>query len=85
MKIRNLPFDELNELEKELVKLHFKECLNDIYLCNHPDCKKSINDFWEIHREEDTDRGEYNEWTFGDDVKDMLMQKKFENEYRNKN
>jgi len=63
MIVRNLEFNKLNQKEKSIVRKHYKECLNDCKLnCSKCDCSKSINVFWEIHREEDTDNGTYTGW-----------------------
>jgi hypothetical protein len=82
MNIRNLPFEELNEIEKELVKAHFevnhKVTIIDghnFFECEyHPECN-TIEGFWEAHREGDTDNGRYDGWSFGDELKDMVAKK----------
>lgn len=74
MKIRNLPYDELNEKEQKIVMTFWKSQTEiriidgeEFYECeHHPVCKKSIQDFWEAHREGDTENGEYDGWNEGD-------------------
>lgn len=61
MKIRNIPYKELNEKERKIVKKHFDSCMNDKTLVCHK-LHKSDEDFWETHREIDTDNGIYDGW-----------------------
>ena len=61
MIVRNLPYKKLNKMEKKIVRAHRKDCKE---LCSdHPECK-TLNGFWETHREADTDYGtyEYDGW-----------------------
>ena len=63
MKIRNLKFDELNKVEKKIVVAFWNECVADDELCkNHYPCNNNVMDFWEEHREVDTENGEYEGW-----------------------
>ena len=69
MKIRNLPFNELNEREQKVVIKHFNEMHKVSLVDNEPffECENhelcnTINGFWEVHREADTDDGEYDGW-----------------------
>ena len=63
MKVRNLPYDELNEKEQVVVQTHYKGQLDDEDSdCRNQKCKNSIQDFWETHRETDTDNGLYDGW-----------------------
>ena len=58
MRIGNLPFEKLNEKEREVVKKHFEECMKDKSMNCHK-LHKNINDFWESHKTEDTQNGNY--------------------------
>ena len=61
MKIRNLPFNKLDIKEKCIIEKHFKTCMKDKIM----DCykkHKNIIDFWEAHREADTEDGTYDGW-----------------------
>jgi hypothetical protein len=61
MKVRNLPFNDLNDEEKKIVINHFNSCMQD----DDMECgviHSDIDDFWECHREEDTDDGNYEGW-----------------------
>lgn len=63
MKIRNLPYKELNEKEKRIVGLFHDECLADEgQTCK--DCPEewTVEGFWERHREADTENGTYDGW-----------------------
>jgi hypothetical protein len=63
MKIRNLPYDELNDAEKKVVQLHYKGQLEDIGSeCRNEVCAKGIREFWEMHRLTDTEDGTYEGW-----------------------
>jgi hypothetical protein len=82
MKIRNLPFEELNEIEKSLVIKWFEENHKitifaglEFFECkNHPECN-TLEGFWEAHREMDTEQGRYDGWSFGDDLEDAIAEK----------
>jgi hypothetical protein len=70
MKIRNLPYKDLNDKEKAIVKAHYNSQTKPYIFegkkypaeCEgHPQCK-TLNGFWEAHREGDTDDGRYSGW-----------------------
>jgi len=57
MKVRNVKLNELNEIERQIVEQHYKDVVETT------DCKcKTLEIFWENHREADTDNGNYNGW-----------------------
>jgi len=60
MKIRNISYHLLNEVEKRIVNNHHKECLK-LGCKNHEECK-NVEDFWARHREIDTEYGKYDGW-----------------------
>ena len=63
VKIRNLPFDQLNGKEKAVVKRHYEGQMNDIGSeCRNEKCKEGVEQFWEMHREIDTENGTYDGW-----------------------
>ena len=63
MKIRNIPYDKLNEKEKKIVDDHYKGQIDDKQInCKDMPCVNSVQDFWEMHREADTDFGRYDGW-----------------------
>ena len=63
MRIRNLPYKELNEKEQEIVRAHHKTCLNDeSFACKDIPEEQSVEGFWENHREADTGNGTYEGW-----------------------
>lgn len=66
MRIRNLPYEKLDEKEKKVVRLFHKECLDDVgQTCRECPEEQSVEGFWERHREADTENGEFDGWTDG--------------------
>jgi|TARA_R100000049_G_C1927744_1_gene71961 hypothetical protein len=66
VKIRNVKYADLNEKEKQIVNEFYKERVcDDESSCIElvPNCNNSIEEFWENHREMDTDNGNYDGWT----------------------
>lgn len=59
MIIRNLPYKELNEIERRIVKAFYVERLLDDDECS---LDKDVDGFWEVHRETDTENGKYDGW-----------------------
>ncbi len=79
MKIRNLPFDKLNHKEKQVVLLHYQEQINDKQVnCKDMPCVNSIQEFWEIHREADTENGTYKGWIEPKEELEDVVEKKLE-------
>ncbi len=77
MKIRNLPFNKLNNKEKKVVLLHYEEQIKDKQVnCRNMHCVNSVQEFWEIHREMDTENGEYNGWIKPKDELEDIVEKK---------
>lgn len=77
MKIRNLPFDKLNNKEKKVVLLHQKYQLEDNNsTCWKEICKNSVQEFWEEHREADTEKGTYDGWIEPKDELQDIVEKK---------
>lgn len=63
MKVRNLSYDELNEIEKQIVDNHYKEQIEDEQVnCKNMPCVNSVQEFWEMHKEADTDDGNFDGW-----------------------
>ena len=63
MKVRNLPYDQLNYMEQEIASAHWKECLADEgQTCKDCPEEQTVEGFWERHREADTDDGEFDGW-----------------------
>ena len=63
MKIRNLPFEQLNDAEKKIVKRHWRVCMSDKgQTCFDDEKEQTVEGFWERHREVDTENGEYDGW-----------------------
>lgn len=61
MKIRNVPYDKLDDGEQRVVRKHYKECMHD----KNMECRNLHSDlisFWEAHRKEDTNNGKYDGW-----------------------
>lgn len=74
MKIRNLPFNELNEVEQALVESWYPVCINGGG-CRHRNCEKDIQTFWGNHRTADTENGTYEGWHFEDKLTNLLANK----------
>jgi len=69
MRVRNLPFDNLNDIEQQIVIKHFNEqhkiqLINGLvfFECEHHKKCNSLSGFWECHRDLDTENGKYNKW-----------------------
>ena len=77
MKVRNLPYDQLNDMEQEIASAHWKECISDEGMtCKDDPKEQTVEGFWERHREADTDDGEYDGWfnpCDHDDIADMEL------------
>jgi len=81
MKVRNLPYDELNEDEKFIVREFWKDMTSEPqeYL---PEEKRDVKIFWEYHREVDTQdkdgiEGQY-EWTHPQKISEINVQEAIE-------
>ena len=86
MKIRNLHFDKLNNKEKKVVLLHYKGQINDKQInCRNMPCVNSVQDFWEIHREVDTDKGNYGGWIEPKEELEDIVEEKLKRDGKNKN
>lgn len=76
MNVRNLPYDKLNEIEKKVVREHRERQLKDeTSNCKKHSCNNSIEEFWENHRETDTNFGNYNGWIKPDDLQILVEEK----------
>jgi len=73
MKIRNLPFKKLNPYEKSIVLDWWEECLKT-GCKNSNNCHKSVDDFWEIHRDMGTNYGMFDGWK-GDELGELVFNK----------
>jgi hypothetical protein len=63
MRIRNLPYDKLNTIEKKIVDRHYKGQMEDEGSdCRNQKCATGVREFWEMHRLTDTEGGHYNGW-----------------------
>lgn len=84
MKIRNLPYNELNEKEKIIVKAYRESKLKSINsICKDEVCNNSVEEFWEKHRENDTNNGKYDGWII-DELQELVLDK-IEKEKNEKN
>jgi len=83
MIIRNLPLEELNGRELKIVvsfwvdqtKTKFlDESGNEHTMCEDHNMCKTLEGFWEAHREGDTDYGKFDGWIEGEDTYFMFLE-----------
>ncbi len=79
MKIRNIPFKNLNPKEKWVVREFWKGMIEVREFCGNPfKCNNSVEEFWEEHKEMDTNDGNYNGWIKPIDSLELIMDEKLE-------
>lgn len=63
MIVRNLKYKHLNKIEQAIVRRHWHACMSDFgQTCFEDPKEQNVQEFWERHREVDTDNGTFNGW-----------------------
>lgn len=67
MEVRNINYNELNEIETLIINKYYAECKKDYEKNNSDEYYKTVNDFWENQRGDLTyseDNKLYNGWVY---------------------